>query len=339
MRTRAGIAWEPTSAAGPDAVPASPDRSRCISPPLDKAYYREAIARLRAVGFNWLRFHTSVPSEPYMQAADELGMMIQMEAPEGFEEPEWIDILKACRTHPCVVIYCCGNEQRLDDGRIEFLARMAQRQKDIVPDALFNPHEALRGVEYCWNPEDFGERVVSEPYPHTPHRLERLKEFSDCFGQYAWGHLSYESTRADVAACLAAGVLAVGPLELGGPRPAGTLSVTAPPVDRPRAVTLTVRLVGGAYDLTNQWRMWVFPEVNALDSAPAPIRIVEDLGTPDIDALEAGADLVLIRVPRRAGPSAGLHTRPHVRRSGGTLVQVPHPALCEQQRVQSGPCD
>ncbi|MBT7304508.1 MAG: hypothetical protein HN849_33555 [Victivallales bacterium] len=169
------------------------------TPPFEKAYYRHAIRRLKAVGFNWLRFHTSVPSEPYMAAADELGMLIQVEGPVGFGEAEWLDILRACRNHPSVVIYCCGNEECLDDETIERYAGLARLQKEWAPNALFNPHEALRGIEYCWQKTDFGERVVHTPYPHTPHRLARLKEFSDCFGQYAWGQLSYACTRADVS--------------------------------------------------------------------------------------------------------------------------------------------
>lgn len=168
------------------------------TPPFDKAYYRRAIGRLKDIGFNWLRFHTSVPSEAYLQAADELGMMIQVEAPVGFTEPEWRDILRGCRNHPSVVIYCGGNEECLDDVMIETLGRMAGWQKREAPNALFNPQEALRGVEYCWKRSDFGDRVVETPYPHTPHRLARLQEFSDCFGQYAWGQLSYACTRADV---------------------------------------------------------------------------------------------------------------------------------------------
>ncbi|MCK5805940.1 MAG: beta galactosidase jelly roll domain-containing protein [Lentisphaeria bacterium] len=168
------------------------------TPPFDQDYYRGAIRRLREVGFNWLRFHTSVPSEPYLAAADELGMMIQVEPPVNFSEAEWVDILLACRNHPSVIIYCCGNEECLDDQKIEYLARMAEVQKELSPNGLFNPHEALRGIEYSWKNSDFGDRMVEHPYRHAPHRLERLKQFSDCIGQYAWGQLSYKSTGADI---------------------------------------------------------------------------------------------------------------------------------------------
>jgi len=166
------------------------------TPPLDVQWYRRHIQHMKEVGFNWLRFHTSVPPESYLQAADELGMLIQVEAPLGYERAQWLEILKFCRTHPSVVIYCCGNEEVLDEGKIQFLRQCAADLRELVPDALFNPQEALHGVEYGTK-KQFGTGLVEKPYPHNPERLEKLKEFSDVFGQYAWGTLSYRSLTGD----------------------------------------------------------------------------------------------------------------------------------------------
>ncbi len=165
--------------------------------PSDKGVYRDNIRKLKALGFNWLRFHTWVPSEEYMQAADELGIMLQVEAPLGFEEGEWLDILYACRKHPSVVIYCCGNEEMLDDEKIERLRIMAAHCRRVTPDALFNPHEALRGVEYHFIEPGIEEKMLQKPFPHHPERLAKLKEFSDVFGQYPLGLLSYDSVHGD----------------------------------------------------------------------------------------------------------------------------------------------
>jgi hypothetical protein len=160
--------------------------------PTDISYYRKCIKALKDIGFNWLRFHTWVPSEPYMQAADELGMMIQVEPPVGFEEEEWADVLRTCRKHPCVVLYCCGNEEYIDEAKIEILSRMAELCHELAPDALFSPMEALRGVEYNLHMGHAPpEMVATEPFVHVPERLEKLKSFSDVFGQYSWGMLSY----------------------------------------------------------------------------------------------------------------------------------------------------
>jgi len=167
------------------------------TPPTDVDFYRHAIRQFKSLGFNWLRFHTWVPPEEYLDAADELGMLIQVEAPVGFGEQEWLDILRSCRRHPSVVIYCCGNEELLDEANIARFRNAADACREHAPDALFNPHSALRGIEYCWNRADLGPDVVQEPYPHNPRRLEAIKQFSDCFSHYSWGHLSYGSAHGD----------------------------------------------------------------------------------------------------------------------------------------------
>ena len=154
--------------------------------------YREYLRRLKQVGFNWIRCHTWVPPEPYLQAADALGMLIQVEPPVGYRLPEWRDILRACRHHPSVVIYCCGNEELLDEAKIEYLRQCAAELRAQVPDALFNPQEALRGVVYGWAKSDMG-GLVPKPFPHNAERLRLLKQFSDVFGQFSWGWLSYTS--------------------------------------------------------------------------------------------------------------------------------------------------
>lgn len=167
------------------------------TPPITKNDYIDVIKKLQSVGFNWIRFHTWVPNEQYMQAADELGMLMMVEAPYKCNLDEWEDIFKTCRVHPSVVLYSGGNEQLLDEKEIEYLGSVAQLQKKIVPDALFNPQEALRGIEYYWKLSDLGEDTVGTPFLHNRKRVERLKEFSDVFGQYGWGYLSYFSERGD----------------------------------------------------------------------------------------------------------------------------------------------
>lgn len=169
------------------------------TPPADVDSYRANIRQLKVIGFNWIRFHTWVPPEEYMQAADELGMMIQVEMPVGSGEQEWIDILRTCRKHPSVVIYCRGNEEVLDEPNIENLRLLANLCRKFAPDALFNPQEALPGIEYYFEnrKDELGKDAIEEPYPHNPRRLELLKQFADVFAPYTWGLLSYESVKAD----------------------------------------------------------------------------------------------------------------------------------------------
>lgn len=166
-------------------------------PPTDPDVCRTMVKKFKEIGFNWLRFHTWVPPEEYLTAADEAGLLIQVEPPVGAGRAEWEAILRTVRRHPSVVIICAGNEERLDEQKIAELEGFAALTKSLAPDLLFNPQEGLRGVEYCWRPEDFGSPVERQPFVHNPTRLARLREFSDVFGHYSWGQLSYESVHGD----------------------------------------------------------------------------------------------------------------------------------------------
>lgn len=174
------------------------------TPPMDVEWYRQHIRCLKDLGFNWLRGHTWPLNEPYLQAADELGMLVQVEPPRGYQMGEWQHIVRASRKHPSVVIYCCGNEETLDDPKIAFLRLCAEEQRRLAPDALFMPQEAMRGVEYHFKGVPAKE-LVEKPFRHNPGRLKTLREFSDVFGQYAWGWFSYTTLRGtpeDVDRCL-----------------------------------------------------------------------------------------------------------------------------------------
>ncbi len=165
------------------------------TPPRDKNFYRANIKKLKAIGFNWLRFHTWVPPKEYLEAADELGMLLQIEPPRGFNEEDWKNILEYARVHPSFVIICCGNEEMLSLQKIEELKNFAATSRKLAPDILFNPQEAMRGVEYLMEQGDPDNKL--EPYPHNHKRLDLLKKFSDVFGSFNWGMLSYTTLQGD----------------------------------------------------------------------------------------------------------------------------------------------
>lgn len=84
-----------------------------IHPAHDYVYYRSIIKSIKNLGFNFIRFHTYIPEEEYMQAADELGVVLHVESPNNTTLDEWQKIVKFCSKHPSVVIYCCGNELKI----------------------------------------------------------------------------------------------------------------------------------------------------------------------------------------------------------------------------------
>ena len=168
-----------------------------IHPNHDYKYYRSMVKSFKSLGFNFIRFHTFVPEEEYMRAADELGMLIQVECPNNSTVKHWQDIVEFCRRHTSVVIYCCGNELHLNEPFIEHLNKCA----DIVharTDSLFSPMSALRGVEYIFEKSCLDD-VVKEPFEHNPKRFAVLNKFCDLYNSYTNAQNSYNSTKCDPA--------------------------------------------------------------------------------------------------------------------------------------------
>lgn len=97
----------------------------------EKDYYRKYILEAKAYGFNFIRFHSRIPSETYFQVADELGILTHVEIrkyfgkyqkerkalddlddknPELVEPAQWIETVLSIRNHPSLLVYCMGNE-------------------------------------------------------------------------------------------------------------------------------------------------------------------------------------------------------------------------------------
>lgn len=168
-----------------------------VHPTHDINFYRNVIRTIKKLGFNFIRFHTFIPAEEYMQAADELGILMHVESPNNTSFEEWQQIVTFCRRHPSVVIYCCGNELQMDYPFIDHLRKCSEIVHGQT-DALFAPMSALRGLDYCFSLEPDQEPfVVREPIEHHPKRIEIVKQFSDLLNTGGHSHLSYRSTHAD----------------------------------------------------------------------------------------------------------------------------------------------
>lgn len=168
-----------------------------IHPTHDLAYYKKIIKTIKNLGFNFIRFHTHIPTKEYMQAADELGILLHVECPNNTSLSEWREIVKYCRRHVSVVIYCCGNELLMDEPFIAYLHECADVVHECT-DALFSPLSALRGLEYAWDLEPGIEsETVDKPFRHHPKRFKMVEEFCDLYSSYANGLLSYDSIDAD----------------------------------------------------------------------------------------------------------------------------------------------
>ena len=163
-----------------------------VHPTRDTHYYEKVISRAKELGFNSIRFHTYVPPVEYMDAADRLGILIEVETPNNTTLDEWREIVRMCRRHTSVVAYSSGNEMTIDEDYIEHL-RAAAKLVHTGSDSLFSPMSAMRGVEYF----SYGDYKVDEPFPHNPKRLSALSEFCDVYNTYSLGLTSYTSASGD----------------------------------------------------------------------------------------------------------------------------------------------
>ena len=198
--------------------------AKTIHLPRDLGYYRMITAKRKELGFNFVRFHTFIPPVEYLEATDELGMLVHIESPNFVSEPEFAAIIAFARSHPSVVIYCTGNATRIDRLAETYLEDVAKLVHDGT-DALFSPMSAMRGVEYQLVPGK--DVIVDKPFKHNPERMARLARYCDLWTSYQLGLTSYESLNSESAATLDAW----GDLYCGKPRTSHEICIDGSYVD------------------------------------------------------------------------------------------------------------
>ena len=166
--------------------------------PRNLAYYRMISAKRKELGFNFLRFHTYVPPDEYLEAMDELGIMVHIESPNFVTLEEYDAIIRFARRHPCVVAYCTGNETWIDGTAEKYLESVA-KLVHAETDSLFTPMSAMRNVEYMVRR---GKDTADKPFLHVPSRMARLAAYSDYFTSYQLGAVSYDSLNGASAATI-----------------------------------------------------------------------------------------------------------------------------------------
>jgi hypothetical protein len=118
-------------------------------------YYEKNIKMAKAFGFNFVRFHSTVPPIEFLEAADRLGFLCHVEIRKYFghyqkerkmtnfdgdqtlvDEESWQKMLLKLRNHPCVMIYCMGNEinQPGHNERVKIIRKLTQK---LDPTRLF----------------------------------------------------------------------------------------------------------------------------------------------------------------------------------------------------------
>lgn len=115
-----------------------------MAPPIDKEDYAAIFKKMKAFGFNYLRTPWLMPEECY-QAADEAGMMLQLEFPYAYAPHDQVktelierlirECLVAYGNHPSLVTLCMSNEGSWD-GKGGLNDRFCALSKSIDPTRL-----------------------------------------------------------------------------------------------------------------------------------------------------------------------------------------------------------
>lgn len=120
-------------------------------PSTDKADWLRIMTTIKDYGMNHVRFHSWCPPEAAFEAADELGLYLQVELPMWIKdvgrhperrdwfEREMIAILDEYGNHPSFVLYCNGNE---NEGDFSVLEDLIVKGKAYDPRHLYSASTA-----------------------------------------------------------------------------------------------------------------------------------------------------------------------------------------------------
>ncbi len=143
-------------------------------------FYEKNIKQAKKLGFNLVRFHSRIPDDAFLEAADKLGILVHVELRKYFgkyqnerrmmsdegeilDKQQWIDTVKKLRSHCCVMAYCMGNEIR-KPGRNPFVREIAALTKQIDPSRLFI--DTCAHGEYDRDYVDFDVQHMSYFFPY-----------------------------------------------------------------------------------------------------------------------------------------------------------------------------
>ena len=130
-------------------------------PPSSKQVALERVKLARSFGFNAVRFHSMVPTEPFLQAADEAGLLVMAELPAAYTmhflphreylRQELERTLRTYRNHPSFLSLGFGNEFNLEwlkspEDRKEFQTTVDEFYrfaKSIDPHRLILSNDGL----------------------------------------------------------------------------------------------------------------------------------------------------------------------------------------------------
>ena len=136
------------------------------------------IKQAKKYGFNLVRFHSTIPSEDFVKAADELGLLIHMEIGFAYETDEsgnrkvtannkaWTDVILRYRNHPSVTVFCIGNEMH-NSGHFPEVEAMYREGKRLAPNKLIMDNSGWG--EYDRTSADIFSQHIAYFFPYKHH--------------------------------------------------------------------------------------------------------------------------------------------------------------------------
>ncbi len=141
---------------------------------------RKNILQAKKYGFNFVRFHSTVPSEEFMQAADELGLLVHMEIGFAYDYDEngkkknlamnnemWEKTILRYRNHPSLAVCCIGNEMH-NSGHYPQVKVLYDQGKALAPNKLILDNSGWG--EYDRATADIFSQHIAYYFPYAHHK-------------------------------------------------------------------------------------------------------------------------------------------------------------------------
>ena len=141
-------------------------------------FFLKRLQQKKRYSWNTVRHHSRVPNDTYLEVADEVGLLIQMEisgkigidpASERFLESRksWIEMVERGRHHPSTFVYSMGNEiYKNDSGLIKCQDILYDLAKEMDPSVLVLNRSGSNPFNDDFGKYDLIERPIGE-YEHV----------------------------------------------------------------------------------------------------------------------------------------------------------------------------
>lgn len=140
---------------------------------------KKNILQAKKYGFNLVRFHSTIPSEDFVRAADELGFLVHMEIGFAYEYDDqgnkknlsmnndmWEKTILRFRNHPSMAVFCIGNEMH-NSGHYPQVRVLYEQGKALAPNKLILDNSGWG--EYDRNTADIFCQHIAYFFPYAHH--------------------------------------------------------------------------------------------------------------------------------------------------------------------------